>query len=106
MEQDNAAFFLCKPTEELQLKSELAIIIFPCCVGSSFSVAEIITFVLRLFKLQVEFVASVQLWGAARRVRAWAYRAPPKLSSSSGRGSASQHVMSISGGQGEGSGWF
>lgn len=72
MEQDNAAFFLCKPTEELQLKSELAIIIFPCCVGSSFSVAEIITFVLLLFKLQVEFVASVQLWGAARRVRAWA----------------------------------
>lgn len=36
-----------------------------------------------------------------------AYRPPPKLSSSSGRGSASQHVMSISGGRGSGgvSGW-
>lgn len=33
-----------------------------------------------------------------------AYRPPPKLSSSSGRGSASQHVMSISGGTGRGGG--
>lgn len=37
-------------------------------------------------------------WAACAGSGARPYRAPPKLSSSSGRGSASQHVMSISGG--------